>query len=235
MGGRLAPERIHEKIRSVPYWHHEIEVAPGIVTPGASFSSQLLARLRLPDDLSGKRALDIGARDGHFSFELERRGAEVLAVDHVAPDSTGFAVAKELLGSQVECLHANFFELSPESVGRFDIVLFLGVLYHLRDPLAGLDAVRALCRERLYLETHVCDEEVRSESPIMRFYPADALNHDFTNYWGPNLRCVEAMLAESGFEVVRSVRTGSRAVLECRTVESERVDYYRRIAQGRVE
>ena len=225
-------EEVRQRIASVPYWHHRIELAPGIVTPGASDSPGLLAALNFPSDLTGKRALDIGANDGHFSFELEKRGAAVLAVDQKSDRLTGFEVAKDLLGSRVERLHANLFDLRPEEIGQFDIVLFLGVLYHLRDPLAGLDVVRSLSRDRMYLETHVCDVDLPCDAPILRFYPGDALNGDPTNYWGPNQACVEAMLRESEFEPLRVARDGARVVAECRAAEPGPAGYYRRVARG---
>ena len=66
---------VREKIDSVPHWYHRFEFSPGVTTPGVNNSSAALAALELPDDLSGLRVLDIGARDGFFSFECERRGA----------------------------------------------------------------------------------------------------------------------------------------------------------------
>src|SRR5690606_4371760 len=99
---RYSAEQLRERIASVSPWYHQIELAPGIVTPGVNDSAYTLARLDFPDDLSGKRAIDIGARDGFFSFELERRGAEVLAVDMMPREQTGFAVAADVLGSKVE-------------------------------------------------------------------------------------------------------------------------------------
>ena len=75
----LSDEQVRERIAAVPHWYHQIEVRPGIVTPGINDSAGTLAQLDLPQDCTGLRALDIGARDGFFSFELERRGAQVVA------------------------------------------------------------------------------------------------------------------------------------------------------------
>src|SRR3954469_21042627 len=86
---------IRARIDTVPHWYHQIEIRPGVVTPGINDSSETLQLLSLPDDATGTRVLDIGVRDGYFSFELERRGAEVLAIDYLEPSETGFPIAKE--------------------------------------------------------------------------------------------------------------------------------------------
>ena len=81
-------------------WFHTIELAPGLFTPGAEDTPRKAQLIGLPEDLSGKSVLDIGAYDGYFSFEAERRGAaRVLAFDHLAPDLSGFNTARRILGS----------------------------------------------------------------------------------------------------------------------------------------
>src|SRR5262245_60905486 len=95
----LSADEIRARIAAIPFWYHCIEVAPGIVTPGIDRSAYNLERMQLPADLTGKRVLDIGAFDGFYSFECERRGAEVVAID--GNSATGFGLARELLGSQV--------------------------------------------------------------------------------------------------------------------------------------
>jgi len=213
---------IWRKINSVPHWHHRIPIAPGIVTPGTQSSSEVLQLLQLPEDCKGMRALDIGVRDGFFSFELERRGAEVLGIDHLGPTLTGFAVASELLDSRVRYEVLNVYDLSPARHGTFDIVLFLGVLYHLRNPLLALDKIRTVCRGRLWVESQTLDNAFLDSStgsmvtldevapllkhvPIMQFYPASELNGDGTNWWAPNLACLTSMLETSNFVVQRKM------------------------------
>src|SRR5688500_4812147 len=123
-------------------WWHEIEVAPGIVTPGDDSNRMklpILDALGFPLDMRGLRALDIGCSDGYFSFEMEKRGATVIAIDFVPEHYTGFAVARKILGSSVEYRMENVYNLAPAAFGEFDLVLFMGVLYHLRNPLGGLD------------------------------------------------------------------------------------------------
>lgn len=220
------------KIRSVPHWYHQIEVAPGVVTPGINLSAEVLRRLALPADCCGLRALDIGARDGFFSFELERRGAEVLAIDCVPPEQTGFLVASELLGSAVRYEVLDVYDLDPRRHGIFDIVLFLGVIYHLRHPLLAIDRIRAVARGRLWLESHVIDQGFLNladgsraplaaaapglaGNPLMQFYPGEALNGDASNWWGPNMACLEAMLESAGFAVDRADLYHDRSVVQC--------------------
>src|SRR5713101_3125979 len=123
-------------------WYHSIEIGPGLVTPGAhplGELRQVLQYLKLPARLDGLSVLDIGAWDGFFSFEAERRGARrAVAYDLTPEDYFGFATAKELLGSGVEYAQGSVYELRRDVVGTFDVVLFVGVLYHLRYPLLGL-------------------------------------------------------------------------------------------------
>ena len=106
--------------------------------------------------------LDVGAWDGWFSFECERRGADVVAVDCVALDT--FIEAKQLIGSKVEYLTLDVNELSARRLGRFDIVLFFGVLYHLRHPLLGLEKAVELSTDLALIESFVIEPESRADS-----------------------------------------------------------------------
>jgi tRNA (mo5U34)-methyltransferase len=185
-------------------WFHRIDLGGGIVTPGIDDSPSKLTHIHLPVDLSGKSVLDIGAYDGFFSFEAERRGAaRVLATDHFCwtrwgmGDGKGFQIAHEALRSRVEAKVVVAEELSPETVGTFDIVLFLGVLYHSPDPLRYLRAARSVCKEMMIIETHV--DALDYPRPAMVFYPGTTLNNDPSNFWGPNIQCVEELLKEVGF------------------------------------
>ena len=197
----LDKQAVLAAISTVPSWYHQIEVSPGIVTPGINNAKTVLSLMDLPKDLAGKRVLDIGARDGFFSFECERRGAEVIAIDYVSGDRTGFNVARDLLGSQLKLHHDNAYNVTPEKYGTFDIVLLLGLLYHLRDPLFVLDAIRGVCRAALYVETAIWP--VDSPEPVMRFHPLRDLNDDPSNYWSPNPACLRAMIEEANFVVNR--------------------------------
>jgi tRNA (mo5U34)-methyltransferase len=232
-------------IEAHPHWYHQIEVAPGVVTPGVLDSQMVLDALQLPESLAGMRVLDIGARDGFFSFECERRGAaEVVAIDYLAPEETGFPIARELVGSQVQLRQANVYDLSLEEYGSFDLVLFLGVLYHLRDPMLALDRIAEISTGKVIVETHAIDDAVlvgpgefkplaaispELESiPIMQFYPGDSLNDDPSNAWAPNQACLRAMLEESGFAVERELRMGYRAIAFGHRTEDVVRDFWRR-------
>lgn len=203
-------------------WFHEIELAPGVVTPGEDSNRlklPILDGLGLPRDAAGLRVLDVGCSDGFFSFEMERRGGAVTAMDFVPEDYSGFAVAKRILGSRVEYRMENVYNLDPAEHGSFDVVLFLGVLYHLRKPLAALDALRSVTKEggRLFLATLLIDEYVLlpdgatttlaelnlrlAEIPLWQAYPRDSLNGDFTNCVAPNRRALEVALEEAQFRV----------------------------------
>src|SRR4051794_38823127 len=96
------PEELNQKIARHTKWYHMVEVAPGVVTPGHNHGARTAEKLQLPEDCTGLRVLDIGARDGYFSFLLEQRGAaEVVAVDHAAQSETGFPILKEIFNSKV--------------------------------------------------------------------------------------------------------------------------------------
>jgi len=95
-------------------------------------------------------------------------------------------------------------DLSPAAVGgQFDVVLFLGVLYHMRHPLLALEKVASVTRERLILSTAV--DLIDVDRPAAAFYPGTELNGDQTNWWGPNPACVTAMLHDVGFHRVEQV------------------------------
>jgi tRNA (mo5U34)-methyltransferase len=183
----------------------------GIVTPGQDNSPRKLARLGLPDSLAGKAVLDVGAWDGFFSFEAERRGAaRVLATDSYCWDGShdwgskrGFELAREALGSKVEDRIIDVLDLAPEKIGLFDVVLFLGVLYHMKHPLLAVERVASVTREFLVLETAV--DMLNCRRAAMAFYPGDELGRDATNWCGPNPAAVVGMLKVAGFKRVEIV------------------------------
>jgi len=191
-------------------WYHRMDLGQGVVTNGLNNPLDGLARLSLPARLDGKRVLDIGAWDGFYSFEAERRGAaEVLATDSFSwggggwGTKAGFELAREALGSQVRDLTVDVFDLDPAAIGRFDVVLFLGVLYHLKNPIEAIERVAAVTSGLLVLETEVDLMLVRG--PAAAFYGASELNRDPTNWWGPNPAAVAGMLRAAGFERVDEV------------------------------
>ena len=199
----VTADELRSKVFSRP-WFHRIDLGNGTVTPGVDDSPSKLKLMHIPDDLTGKSLLDIGAYDGFFSFEAERRGASrVLATDQYCWQSTGmgdgegFKIAHKALASRVEAKLITVEDISPATVGMFDVVLFLGVLYHAPDPLRYLRVARSVCKEMLILETHL--DALDYTRPAMVFYPGATLNNDPSNFWGPNPSCVAEMLKEVGF------------------------------------
>lgn len=184
-------------------WWHQIELPGGRVTPGPDHSAEKLAALHLPD-LAGKTVLDVGAFDGYFSFAAERLGASrVVAADSFVwrrpGGKDGFEYARQALGSKVEDVEIDVLDISPETVGHFDVVLFLGVLYHMRHPLLSLEKVASVADQLLVVETLIDMTFLRS--PAAAFYPWSMLG-DATNWWGPNQAAVVGMLNSVGFERV---------------------------------
>jgi SAM-dependent methyltransferase len=179
--GAAAAARKRAHIAANPRWFHSIDIGDGVVTPGdksAEWLAMEFEALELPP-LRGASVLDIGAWDGFFSYEAERRGASrVLALDkfvwgidwpaataYVArckaegtqpksfydvaelwstalPGKRNFDLAHESLNSNVESMVGDFMTVDPAAVGVFDVVLFLGVIYHVRHPLLALERLR---------------------------------------------------------------------------------------------
>lgn len=175
-------------------WFHSIDLGGGLLTPGMKSADQLALEtqwLNLPSSLAGKSVLDIGAWDGYFSFEAERRGAaRVVSLDHYVwstdqkvfdayhaaekaagrvpappdeapgvwdpftlPGRAGFDYAHRRLGSAAEPVVGDFMTMDLDRLGTFDITLFLGVLYHLKDPFAALRRLRQVTGGVAVIET----------------------------------------------------------------------------------
>ncbi len=215
---------VMEAMRSVRGWYHTIELAPDVVTPGWFDMRPVLARLPWPD-VKGKRCLDIGTYDGSIAFELERRGAaEVVATDiadhadwdllprHAWKDAMvqeafigekgrGFAVAKQALGSKVERRFIDIYDLSPETVGTFDVVVCGTLLLHLRDPLRALAAIRSVCRDAF-----LSVEEIDLTLSVLRRTPCTRLMGVQGQWHVPNAAGHRRMLDMAGFDVLETTR-----------------------------
>ncbi len=205
-------------------WFHNLHLPDGSETapghPLGDFPTFKWAQIApyLPLDLSGWRALDIGCNAGFYSFELARRGARVVGID---PDlhflrQARWAAQQFGLTDQVEFKQAQIYDLASWS-GDFDLVMFLGVFYHLRYPLLGLDLAAERTRRMMVFQTFtIPGEEVlpvpddqdfdRRETMLERGWPTMAfiekrLAGDPTNWWAPNHAAIEAMLRTSGMDV----------------------------------
>jgi tRNA (mo5U34)-methyltransferase len=167
------------------HFHSPFDFSHGITTRSVHVQRRFRRRMRLlqiPEDLTGKTVLDIGAWDGFFSFEFERRGAKrVLAIDSFAWDEKRewprglecFLLAREFFNSKVEYQRLDAHDLSPEAIGTFDLVFCAGLLYHLRHPLAALEKIRSVTAGQLILETHQLIPAVHERVPLITFFPGD--------------------------------------------------------------
>ena len=234
---QLTEIQVQELIDSVPIWHQRIEVAPGIFTPGLQWTQEMLADINLPEDLTGLRVLDLGARDGFFSFECEKRGAaEVIALDYSPVELTGFSVAKLLLDSKVKWVTANVYKLDQLNLGKFDLVLFFGVIYHLRNPYLAIDQIYDVLNlgGKVMVESHIIDGGFVNETGdwinledfnprltnlgISQIYKNGQLSGDVTSPWSPSLNSLEIMFENSGFEVDSSWKNSFRGGLTATSV-----------------
>lgn len=181
-------------------WWHSFELPGRGVIEGVNSLEglkQRVAQYPIPQDLAGRRVLDIGTWDGWFAFEMERRGAEVLAVDCI--DNPRFREIHSIYGSRVEYRQMDMFDISPETVGRFDYVLFLGVLYHLKHPMLALEKVCAVATELAVVESYILPGHDPAAPPVLEFYESDEKEGQFDNWCAPNLACLMSMCRATGF------------------------------------
>jgi tRNA (mo5U34)-methyltransferase len=222
-------------------WHQRFKLEDGIYTPGTHDIEWLMDAAGVPRDLSRRAVLDVGTSNGGAAFVAERRGAaRVVALDLYPPDWFGFDRLARFLDSRVEYVQGTVYELPKVVEGRFDDMLFLGVLYHLRQPLLALDALRAVASGtvNVYLETAVVDAELPQQGPasLVRFYCSDELGSDASNWFAPTVRTLKQWCASSGYEVIscEGIPQGSlpeRAIARLRVEpgdpEFERISYER--------
>jgi tRNA (mo5U34)-methyltransferase len=227
-------ERLQARVDEIQ-WFHSWPLLPGVRTKGVSPMLERLPHFCIPDDLSGKRVLDVGCADGFFSFLAESRGADVVAID--SWPRQGFFLAHELLNSKVEFHHANIYDIRPDDFGWFDIVFFFGVYYHLKNPILALERIASLTREWALIESQVMIPPAKSPETARKpfwkralphppaslhgsmgasshFFEHDELNRDPTNWWVPTIPCLLGTIRAAGFPVAQLVACydGSRAV-----------------------
>lgn len=218
MASDMTTEEILAAIDRVPRWRHTIEVAPGITTPGGP-THRVLRRIGLPTDLAGKSVLDIGCSDGFFAFECEKRGAaRVVAIDDwsspFVDGPEGLRTAHAILHSKVEVRNMDLQTLDPGELGEFDVVLCLGVLYHLRFPFLGMERLAQLTRGVLHVETEVSESIINR--PVLTFIEGLYRGRDITTWWVPSISCVQQMARAAGFQRVETVKIyDTRAVFRC--------------------
>jgi tRNA (mo5U34)-methyltransferase len=203
-------------------WYHTIELAPGQVMDGMFDMRPYVGHYELPERMDGMRALDVGTFDGFWAFEMERRGAEVVALDIDSeaqidypprrrpasfPDrrrGEGFEIARDLLGSNVERVGGSIYEATPESLGgQFDLVLCGIVLVHLRDQLLALERIAGLCRGTFI--------SVEAYDPLMDLLPFAASRYKADRdadvvFWEPGSRTWKRLIWSAGFDHVERKR-----------------------------
>ena len=242
MNRNLNSSYVNERINSISKWHHTIEVAPGIFTPGSYDPRGVLKYMKLPNDLSGKRVLDIGTRDGYYAFEAEKRGAEVIAVDYCPSNQMGFDVAKDLLNSSAQFYQENIYNLPDLDLGLFDIVFCLGLVYHVPDPYLAFEIVRGLTKNggTTYIESNCLDAGIlttqREEIDIPKefsSYPLAMFTRlNITNYWCMNRACLEKIANDVGYKVERVETWGKRIMLILTAEENKQADKAMTLARG---
>ena len=208
-----------EELKLCP-WHHSIQLFPDLLIRGGKSPEILdLERTAILDliDLNGRSLIDIGAWNGYFSFAAKRAGAvRVIATDSPAwrhPVYRGretFDLARECLELDIEALEIDA-QAMPGELTPADVVLFLGVFYHLFDPIMVLQKIAPLASDLLVIETH--QDLLALDLPQMIFYPNSELNNDPTSWWGPNPACMFALLKAMGFTMIfyQDYPTGTRS------------------------
>jgi tRNA (mo5U34)-methyltransferase len=218
----MRPEEIETRVRALGDWFHNLDLGGVRTAPGhflGDYPGMVWRALApaLPDDLSGRTVLDLGCNAGFFSLEMKRRGASrVVGVD-VDPRY----LAQARLAAEVSGLEIELRELSVYDVARlgerFDVVVLMGVLYHLRHPLLALDLVRRhVAKDLLVFQSMIRGSQGTAfrVEPDYPFSEREVFDHpswpklhfverryasDETNWWIPNRACVEAMLRSAGF------------------------------------
>lgn len=202
---KLIPKKKKALVSQIKWWWHRIDLGDGIVTPGFTpLELHSIISSSIPVSLSGKTILDVGAWDGYYSFLCERRGARVTAIDRNPGHVKSFNIVKKILRSKVTCHVMDLFDLPKRIHASFDIILFFGVLYHLKDPLGALHVLSSFTKSHLIIESHYIEHG--NNIPLMRFYPGSELASDPGNWWGPNVQCIIDMCRVAGFREVTVIK-----------------------------
>lgn len=218
-------EILQQKIDSTK-WFHTMDLpymlsvdddAPArgyIKTPGiVNHCNWKLAteRFGIPEDLTGKDIIDIGAYDGYFSFVAANRNAHsVLAIDplqdcsNIEHKASAFRIARTALelDEKVAFLHTDL-EGRSHDVDMYDISFYFGVLYHVTNPLQELKHLHAITREYALIETAICTVPLSSKRPLWEFKPGH--NGDNTNMWYPSIAGLRSACYSAGFTSFKEV------------------------------
>ena len=204
-------------------WYHSIDVAPGVRTKGMFDNRHALPIIPFPD-LRGKRCLDVGSHDGFFALHMERQGAsQVVAIDlpdlaaldyppEVRHDPSvdlsktemlgrhgGFPVLREVLETNIEWRGCSVYDLHPDDIGTFDVVVVGSLLLHLRDPVRALDAVRGVVGSSLVVAEYV-HPPLTLRSRRRPLFELRGEGRDF-QWWLGNERGIRHLLKVGGFDI----------------------------------
>ena len=220
----LSPHEIRERVHALGPWFHNLDLHGVPTAPSHFLGDYPKIKWRhfadaIPEDLTGKSVLDIGCNAGFYAMEMKRRGAKrVLGLD-----SMDEYLRQARFAAEVNELEIEFRKLSVYDVGslgeRFDIVIFMGVLYHLRHPLLAVDLIHEHVADDLlvFQSMQRGSTEVEVLKPNYDFWTIEPFDRagfprlhfienkyagDPTNWWVPNRACVEAMLRSAGFRIV---------------------------------
>jgi tRNA (mo5U34)-methyltransferase len=221
----FTPERIHDRVRELGNWFQNLDLHGIRTAPEHFLGNYPEVKWRrfahaIPEDLRGKTVLDIGCNAGFYSIEMKRRGAErVLGVDFDPAYLAQARFAAEVLGLDIEFQQLSVYDVAGLGE-KFDVVIFMGVLYHLRHPLLALDLIHEHVAKDLLVfqsmqrgSTGIAPVESdydfwqteifeRPDFPQMYFIE-HRYAHDPTNWWIPNRAGMEAMLRSAGFEILQ--------------------------------
>lgn len=215
---------IRQRVAELGDWFHNMDLKGVKTAPNHFLHDYPNVKWRrfqeaVPQDLTGKTVLDIGCNAGFYSIEMKRRGAKrVVGIDHDERYLAQARFAAEVLEQDIEFRRLEVYDVARLGE-NFDVVIFMGVLYHLRHPLLALDLIREhAARDLLIFQTmqrgsdsvygvaadypfEVTDHFDDPGYPKMHFIEHQYA-HDWTNWWAPNAACSMAMLRSAGFEIV---------------------------------
>ena len=209
-----------QKLVAAKSWYHGFDILPGLRTNGKFFvdAKSTLDIYGVPADLTGRTALEIGVWDGPYTFELERRGASVTALDIQDPNRTGFNTAKRILESKVKYIRLGVHEIPADWSAQFDLVLYLGVYYHLRNPIGAFDKLwrvlksggdifyEGACLDYAYVVDPLLKRRRRwikqARETSVALFAGSPYCGDSSNWFIPTHLCLQEWIRTSGFRLV---------------------------------
>ncbi len=211
-------EEAEEFVKSYSFWYHRVYLGNGVYTLPPTLADHVWARIKpaFPEDLNGASMLDVGCNTGFFSILAKLRGAgRILGIEFL---KMFFEQAERI--RKIWQMDIEYRLMDAHEIGKideqFDLVMFTGILYHLKHPLQVLEDISRCCRDAVVVETEVIPEDPRNvlmarmgplgkieltatTKGFMKFYERDELNGDVSNWWVPDTECLLGMLRVAGF------------------------------------